>query len=160
MKMNGSLQSQIEVVDKSTNRERLSKFRGTARVQLCNLRFDTGRVEQTHFLRPKNVNRLKRIFATEGCRRLIPEHHVAALISQKELDESIKRSNISQDALLQNTLDEPPLLLFESSNPIQILHGQHRLRAAQEFLSSGDDWWVVDLYLAGGLESAPFTYLS
>ena len=45
MKMNESLQSQIEVVDKSTNRERLSKFRGTAQVQLYNLQFDTGQVK-------------------------------------------------------------------------------------------------------------------
>jgi hypothetical protein len=41
----------------------------------------------------------------------------------------------------------PHLHFFTGS--IKCLHGQHRLKAAEHFLPSIDQWWTVDLYLDG-----------
>ena len=36
-------------------------------------------------------------------------------------------------------------LVFPSR--LECLHGRHRVQAGKEFLSTGDKWWIVDLYL-------------
>ena len=128
--------------------ERHSKFRGTARVKLACLRLDDPSTEQKQFLHPKNVKRLKEIYAVEGCKRLVPEHHVPALISSQELAAPIRRSETSQAALFHCADDEPPELRLPFEH-LTFLHGRHRLEAARGFLSDGDDWWTVDLYLDG-----------
>jgi len=147
--MDESLQSQLQEHGESLHRERRFRFRGTARVSLANLQFDTSDAEHEQFLRPKNVKRLRHIFATEGCHRLPPEHHVAALISQPVLNDSLRRSKTLRTALLHPADDEPPELAFPPSQPLQCLHGRHRIQAARGFLPPGDDWWVVDLYHDG-----------
>ena len=144
-----SIEFQAQTQEKRIEQQRCSKFQGTARVDLSNLQFDNWKPEQAQFLRPKNVRRLKEIFKTEGCSRLPPEHHVAAIISQQELDNSLQRSNTSQEALLRTINEEPPKLELPTARPLQCLNGQHRLQAAREFLDPGDRWWIVDLYLDG-----------
>lgn len=145
--MNDPLQPHIETEDRLAQKEKCSKYQGTAKIKISCLRFEAQSEEQ--FLRPKNIKRLKRIFATEGCHRFVPEHYVAALISQSDLDAAIERSGVSQAALFQAAGEEPPKLEILEIKPLRFLHGRHRLQAASEYLSPDDDWWIADLYLDG-----------
>ena len=149
--MDAALPSNNEMSANGLRYERHAKFRGTARVKLDCLKADETQIEKRLFLRPQNIQRLRRVFATEGCKRLTPEHHVPVLISQQELEASIERSGTSQNALYNNADVTPPELHL-SHGPLIFLHGHHRLQAARDSLSDGDDWWVVDLYLDGMLE--------
>ena len=123
-----------------------ANFRGTARVKLASLQPDDSPQEQKFFLNRKNVRRLRQVFVIEGCRRLVPEHHVSALISSQKLEASIQRSGTSQATVFQSADERSSelLLLFA---PLTFLHERHRLEAARNILSADDDWWTVDLYL-------------
>lgn len=147
--MRGSFQPYIEVQDRLVQKEKRSKYQGTAKIKISCLQFEAQSREQ--FLRPKNIQRLKRIFATEGCHRFVPEHYIAALISQPDLEAAIQRSGTSQAALLR-TVEEPPKLEILEFRPLKFLHGRHRLQAASEYLSPDDDWWIVDLYSDGTVQ--------
>lgn len=146
--MENSLQRQTEEQDRFLHEELTSKFIGTAKVTISCLQFEAERTKE-QFLRPQNIKRLKHIFATEGCHRLDRKNYIAALISASEFEVAVQKSGISQAALLRNTGEEPPKLEISKLRPLKFLHGCHRLQAASEFLSSDDDWWIVDLYLNG-----------
>ena len=145
-------QSGVDTRDAGVRREQNTSYQGTVRVSLQHLVFDPdllGRPKQ-QFLHIKNVERLRHIFATEGCHRLEPAHRIAALISRQELQILERVSNLSQSALRSNAETDLPMLTMPAGMRLRVLHGQHRLEAARRFLSSKDAWWAVDLYLDGG----------
>ena len=130
--------------------ERQSNYRGSAKIKLKHLQFDT-----TAFVDPKNVARLTQIFEIEGCHRLDLEHHVPAMISDRVLQSNLRLSNITGADLMRNRI--PPKLKLPKDVKINCLHGKHRIAAANSFLYLPDDkWWTVDLYsdrmLLNGLE--------
>ena len=147
-------QSGVDVWDAGVRQEQKTRFQGTVRVSLQHLVFDPdllGRPKQ-QFLQSKNVERLRNIFAIEGCHRLEPTHRIAALISRQELQLLERDSNLSQTALLHSNADaesDLPMLIMPTGMRLRVLHGQHRLEAARKFLPSKDAWWAVDLYLDG-----------
>ena len=142
----------VDVRDAGVRQEQNTRYQGTVRVSLKHLVFDPdllGRPKQ-QFLQSKNVERLRHIFATEGCHRLEPAHRMAALISRQELQILERDSNLSQSALLHsNAESDLPMLTMPAGMRLRVLHGQHRLEAARRFLPSKDAWWAVDLYLDG-----------
>jgi len=120
--------------------ERQSKFRGSAKIKLKHLQFDS-----SAFVDPKNVTRLTQIFELEGCHRLDVEHHVPAIIKEHLLQSSVALSNITAPDLMKNRV--PPDLRLPTEVKLECLHGKHRIAAAQKFLYlPGDKWWTVDLY--------------
>lgn len=128
---------------------RLASYRGTGRISIFSLESIDGLSDQrAQFLRPKNVQRLKPIFATEGCDRLEPANSVPVLLSQTELDDLTWYSQISPSKLYQ-TASEPPLLQVAGDAMLKVLHGSHRLEAARQILPREDAWWTVDLNLDG-----------
>lgn len=70
-------------------------------------------------------------------------NHATAVVSKRHLANALREAQISAQALLTNPPDRYPHL------QIQCLHGQHRLRAGEEFLPPSDQCWPVDLYLNG-----------
>jgi hypothetical protein len=44
---------------------------------------------------------------------------------------------------------EPRPLYFRGDTRIRVLHGEHRLRAAERFLDPTEQWWTVVLYTTG-----------
>ncbi|KAI9676517.1 MAG: hypothetical protein M1817_000675 [Caeruleum heppii] len=134
------------VVELSLLKQKKAHFRGSARVQIKHLRFETHKSSGTRSLDPANVRRLERIFEIQGCARLDPEHYVPALISKADLDRTLARSAITPAIL--HRFDEPPTLDLDPTTRLTCLHGKHRLQAAEHFLLPGDKWWVVDLYAA------------
>jgi hypothetical protein len=126
--------------------ERRIKYKGTARIRLDVLHFQWNEPRE---LNQKNLERLKKCFRTEGCRRLELENHIPATIKESQLDEVIVASGISADALLSNLNNDYPELKFPADYQLECLHGRHRVQAGRETLPSRDKWWTVDLYLEG-----------
>ena len=89
----------------------------------------------------KNVARLLDVFRAEDCQPREPENHVPAIVARSALPQA------HSGGVGGGVFEEPEWFVPES--PLRVLHGRHRLEAAQKFLKGGDRWWVVDLYSDG-----------
>ncbi|KAE8406776.1 hypothetical protein BDV37DRAFT_269806 [Aspergillus pseudonomiae] len=90
--------------------ERLLKYQGTAKIGLNQISLQpliSREIDQ------KNVERLRDIFAKDGCQRLDIRIHVTAVVSRQPPRKSMPHQ-------------------------VQCLHGQHRLKAAEETLPPSD----------------------
>lgn len=125
-------------------KERRLKFQGTARVKLN----DIGHFQTTRQYDPKNVERLCGVFRETGCHRFDIQNHVTALVTRHALKRACRSAGMKARKLLQVPPDKSPVLAFLPGE-ISCLHGQHRLRAAEEILPPSEQWWTVDLYLDG-----------
>ena len=127
--------------------ERYSRYRGTATVDIPQLRLDQSR----ELLSLERVETLRREYTNRGCLRLEPANRIAALVSQQELANILSHSNLSPVMLLNgaDTGDKPSKLVLPVNTALRVLHGQHRLEAALLHLPPDDAWWAVDLFLDG-----------
>ena len=121
------------------------KYQGTARV---NLKHISPHTEICRSLDLKNVTRLCKIFNREGCQPLEIANHITAVVSSRDFDTALRKSRVSKVQLMTTHSNQYPFLRF-SPGQVKCLHGQHRLKAGEEFLSEYDQWWAVDLYLDG-----------
>ncbi|KAL4958852.1 DUF3723 domain-containing protein [Aspergillus stella-maris] len=122
--------------------ERQSKYHGTAKIGLDQISLQPlmGReIDQ------KNVERLQEIFAKDGCQRLDIRNHVTAVISRRHLRRACRATGLTLEEL-KSRQQQYPHLNFGGCQ-VKCLHGQHRLKAAEETLPPTDRWWTVDLYL-------------
>lgn len=139
--------------------EKQTCFRGSARIHLKHLRFEDFTEDQNRlFLDPKNVARLIQVFTLEGCLRLDIEHHIPAIVKERDLQKSLSVSNVVGGDLFKR--GAPPELKFAADVTLICLHGRHRLEAAKKFLLPGDLWWTVDLYSEGiqSIRPIPLAY--
>lgn len=79
--------------------DREENFRGTARVSLRRLLF---KPEYSRDVDKKNIERLKRIFARQGCLRLLPPNHVPAIITELDLKAALQHSARTLEDLLNS----------------------------------------------------------
>ncbi|GBF63945.1 hypothetical protein TMEN_6613 [Trichophyton mentagrophytes] len=128
--------------DREYFRHKATFYRGTVKVDLRHLKFEDPKRDGVRTISQKNVERLIEVFRLEGCMRLEPEHHVPALIPQEILEDSLRNSGLEQEEIMEYAI--PKHLHLAESVRLTVLHGQHRLLAAKQFL--WDKWWVVDLY--------------
>lgn len=112
--------------EQSLFRRKRAHFKGSAKVPLSLLRSDAS---STFTLDEKNVLRLVQIFKLEECHRLDPTHHVPATISHQSLEEALQNAGQEHHILMDS--DDPPLIRPEG---LTVLHGRHRLKAAQIYL--------------------------
>ncbi|KAH8800830.1 hypothetical protein F5884DRAFT_862755 [Xylogone sp. PMI_703] len=113
-------------------REKSRAFYGSAKVSLDKLQHE----ELPYNPRQKddkNIERLVRIFRSDGCDPLDPENHVPVLVSRRILPREPFR--VGDD-----------YQVFDPDQPLVYLEGRHRIEAARKFLEGDDRWWVVDLY--------------
>jgi hypothetical protein len=146
--MDGSWLTSTEL---QLTRERSLKYKGTAKVYINQI---VAHPSISRGLDPKNVDRLCKIFSCDRCRRLDVRNHVTAVVARQHLETALASAGVSTIALMTNPPDRYPLLGFPVGQ-VQCLHGQHRLKAAEELLPPSDQWWTVDLYLDGGQDSDP-----
>jgi hypothetical protein len=132
--------------EKKLVEDREENFRGTACVSLRKLIF---KPEYSRDVDKKNVERLKGIFARQGCLRLSPSNHVPAIINEQDLKVALHCSRRTLEDLLNSAQDAPPKLTLPPNYMLECLHGQHRILAALEVLRPKEEWWTVDLYLSG-----------
>src|SRR6187551_1819748 len=102
------------------------KFRGIARVKLQVLHFPWSDLRD---LDKKKVELLKSHFRNHECRRLEPQNHVLAVISEEELKAAIERSpNVEEETLLGREAAHSELV-FPADYRLRCLHGFHRIQA-------------------------------
>ena len=146
MNMQYDIQYHATEQERQLAEDREQNFRGTACVSLRRLRFD---LKYSRAVDRKNIERLKRIFARQGCLRLSPPNHVPAIITEQDLNIALQQSGRTLKDLLHSAQDAPPKLTLPPKYMLECLHGQHRILAALETLAPKDEWWTVDLYLSG-----------
>ncbi|RAL09441.1 uncharacterized protein BO97DRAFT_445522 [Aspergillus homomorphus CBS 101889] len=93
----------------------------------------------------KNVERLHEIFAKDGCHRLDIRNHITAVVSRTNLQRACQATGLTLEELKYRPQQYPRLCFHRPQ--VQCLHGQYRIKAAEDFLSPSDRWWTVDLYL-------------
>jgi hypothetical protein len=116
-------------------REKSRAFRGSVRIPLEKLQHEDPPLNPRQ-QDDKNISRLVESFRRDGCYRLEPGNHVPVLISESELPKELSHDNEA-------------LPLYNPKKPLTFLHGRHRIEAAREFLTEGEQWWVVDVYCNG-----------
>lgn len=135
-----------DTADESVLSDKRRHFRGRAKVSLDRLHYDgismRGTVDEKH------INHLVKVFQAEGCSRLHdPNHYVPVIISRTDLEDAAAATNLRVLDLMQ---DRPPYFLnIREGTRIRVLHGEHRLRAAEKFLEPTERWWTVVLYTTG-----------
>ncbi|KAE8130756.1 hypothetical protein BDV38DRAFT_276525 [Aspergillus pseudotamarii] len=122
--------------------ERLLKFQGTAKIDLNQISLQP---LMSREIDQKNVERLRDIFAKDGCQRLDIRNHVTAVVFRQHLERACHAAGLTPEEL-KTCQPQYPRLLFRR-HQVQCLHGQHRLKAAEETLPPSDRWWTVDIYL-------------
>jgi hypothetical protein len=125
--------------------ERRLKYIGTAKVSISQIQFDPPLPRD---LDPKNLDRLRRVFRQNRCRRLDVNNHVPAIVSPHDLADALRKANISQQSLLTTDARQLPRIGFLEGQLLG-LHGRHRVQAGAEVLPPADRWWTVDLYSDG-----------
>lgn len=127
--------------------ERCQKYQGTAKININEM---APYPSVSQYINTKNVERLCEIFDKEGCRRLDLYNYVSAIVSRQHLHDALQAAGVTLAELQTNQRNGYPHLHF-SVGSIRFLHGQHRLKAAEHYLLSIDQWWTVDMYLDGKL---------
>lgn len=123
--------------------ERSRKYLGTAKIDLDHISFHP---DSSPTIDPKNIDRLREIFRSEGCCRYEIQNHITGVVSRESLQAALRAAHKAQDELITTTPQSIPHLQF-SAGQVLCLHGQHRVRAGAEVLLGEDRWWTVDLYL-------------
>lgn len=139
------LRSEIRAADQRIARDKLAKFKGTARVSIIHLDFP----RPSRQVEKKVIDQLIRDFDGEGCIREEPSHRIPAMIEDSVLAVALRKLSISAE-MFKVRGDIPPTLQLESGVKLECLHGQHRILAAKEyFVLRSERWWIVDLYGTG-----------
>ncbi|KAI9769828.1 MAG: hypothetical protein M1840_003822 [Geoglossum simile] len=129
---------------KTILQDKEAHFHGKAKVSLNHLNSDTTQ----NLFDQSNVSRLVGIFELGDCIRLDPEYYISAVIDSNQLENALRRSQLSQADLLRSLQTEPPKLVFPDGYTLTCLDGQHRIAAAREFLPPGEyyQWWIIKIY--------------
>jgi len=142
--MDGS-DSEFLTREKIISRDKLAKYKGSAKVLLAHLDFP----HPCRQIDRKVIERLKRDFEGEGCIRDRQTNRIPAIIEDTILQTGLEQLAINTDAFKAVSNSNPPTLDLGRDVKLECLHGQHRILAAKEFLAPSKRWWVVDLYSTG-----------
>ena len=138
----GSSDDELDTEHETLLHERQSRYCGTARIPLNRLQLENG-LEFT--VDEGNIRRLVELFKREKIKRLKPDNYVTALVPRQDLDRCLHESQLSISALIQDV--NLPTLQVPEGVTFRVLHGQHRLRAAQRCLNVEQGlWWSVEIY--------------
>ena len=131
-------------VDRQLQSKKTYYYRGKAKINLRH--FDLHRnTPGVRTISDKHVKSLINTFETEGCLRLNPDNFAKVLINDEVLRQSLTRQELEDTDLLEAA--ETHFLDLPSDARLTVLHGKHRLLAAESFL--WDKWWIVQLYSDG-----------
>jgi len=133
-----------QAIDHETEKER--QFRGSAKIDLQHLTFDTFRDREYD---QRNEQFLVDAFRRNGCVPLDATFHIPGLISEADLDAAVTASHISRESLFYRNPAQLPHLNFPSNFRLHCLSGKHRIDAARKCLAGNERWWVVELYSDG-----------
>jgi hypothetical protein len=129
--------------DRELNILAAERFVGTVRVAISCLQFLDARQ-----LDPRVVKELVSNFQQTRCRRYESENFIPVLITKSDLDRALRVSDINRTDL--KTPDQEGSFRFLKAAKRQnftCVYGQHRIRAAEQFLDPRDRWWPVKLFI-------------
>jgi hypothetical protein len=128
---------------------RIETEKTVKRIGMASIKLDILDFPHSKNLNSENVDRLERLFRGErGC---LPDNllnHIPAIISENQLQQALTFSRVSSYSLLSDS-EKPVRLEFPPGFRLECLRGRHRVRAADEVLTSTDKRWFIDLYRAG-----------
>lgn len=119
--------------------ERQRWYKGRAKIYLRHFQIDE---LGPRTIRDSHVDRLDRIFQSEGLSRLKPENYVKVSISNEVLQQALAAQN-ETEAFLNGPLH---FLNLPDEVRLNILHGNHRVLAA---IKRSAGWWVAEFYSDG-----------
>ena len=135
----------FRAVSQRIGSEKTIKHVGTASIRLDALYFP-----HSKGLNRENVERLKRLFRKErGCTPGDIPNRIPAIVDGGQLREFLSVSGISAERLGPGADGNHVKLELPPGVWLECLRGRHRVKAAEEALTSRDKRWVVDLFLAG-----------
>lgn len=126
--------------------ERQLKHIGTAKVSISQTQFNPPLPRD---LDPKNLDRLRRVFRQNHCRRLDVDNHVPAIVSPHDLANALRKANISQQSLLTTDARQLPELVFWEGSYLGFMVVTLSRLDPAEVLPPANRWWTVDLYSDG-----------
>lgn len=130
--------------EKRIANDKLSNFKGAARVSIQHLEFPC----PTRQIDRRAIRQLIRDFDGEGCNREKLSHRIPAIINNSILQAALEKISLTAEDFRAKA-DHPPLLKLGRGVKVECLHGQHRVLAAAEHLAASHQWWVVDIYGTG-----------
>ena len=113
-------------------------FQGFARVNLTALEFSSAPSARSAEHRPisdKGVDRLLRIFRTEGCKREDENHFITGWVRNEQLEGVASGRDGCLRTVPPVAWEDVPCL---DVRPIQYLNSLHRIHAAKKYLNGGD----------------------
>ena len=119
--------------------ERQRWYKGRAKVYLHHFQIDD---MGPRIIRDSHVDRLDRIFQSEGLSRLNPENYVKVSIGSDTLQQALDAQG-ETEAFLNGPLN---FLTLPDEMRLNILHGNHRVHAA---IKRSARWWVAEFYSDG-----------
>ena len=126
-------------------------FQGYARINLDNVKFDSGRD-----LEDRNVKRLVGIFQLQGCERRNTANAISVLVERKTLENVLPQQSSPTSTSYSITPGQLPHL----DTKVRCLQGKHRIHAARKVLRGLDRWWpakVFDTGKASHLKAGAYT---
>ncbi|KAH6661740.1 hypothetical protein B0J14DRAFT_571456 [Halenospora varia] len=122
MNMRYDIQYHATKQERKPAEDQEENFRGTACVSLRRLNF---KPEYLRDVDRKNIERLKRIFARQGCLRISPSNHVPAIITKQDLKVALQHSGRTLKDLLNTISPEAKAVLSkEYSNLFNFADGK------------------------------------
>ncbi|KAG0645121.1 hypothetical protein D0Z07_9209 [Hyphodiscus hymeniophilus] len=138
-------QDVLDVREQRVCRDKLAKYRGSAKVWISHLEFP----HPSRQVDRRVIEQLKRDFDGEGCIKERANHRIPAVIDDSTLQVGLEKLSITAETFKVTSRDNPPNLRLKSGIKLECLHGQHRVLAAKEHLIPSLRWWIVDLYSTG-----------
>lgn len=129
--------------DRDSNLLATKRFIGTARTDISCLEFIKPReIDHPH------VEHLVSVFQKTRCRRYDPENFIPVLITQAKLKRALRVSDLTQTSLRNAAPDGSLCFLKTAKNQkLSCVRGQHRIKAAENFLHKSDHWWTIKIFL-------------
>jgi hypothetical protein len=127
------------------SKDKAAKYLGTALVSIAHLTFP----HPCRQIDRKVIEQLKRDFEGEGCLNEDISNGVPVMIDNETFHAGLEK--LAMTAGDFKAASKTALLRFQLNygTKLECLHGQHRVLAAKEFLSSARSWWSADLYGTG-----------
>ncbi|KAM3066488.1 hypothetical protein ACMFMG_011986 [Clarireedia jacksonii] len=123
------------------DRNREAKFLGVGRISISSLEFDDGRP-----IDPLIIEKLKELYTNTSCRRYDASNYVPVLVTKIQLKALLRTSGKTQQDI-KNLSSDGTLPWLSSKKRLLCPHGQHRVKAAEQFLPKADHWWTIEIYI-------------
>jgi hypothetical protein len=145
LKMSLSGLEQLAKLEREFDQNLKANIRGTAYVRISQLSFPN----PLRQIDPKIVDKIKRDFGKEGCLVHQQGCSIPAVLNEDEFRICLENLGVSLESFKTNSPNSPPRFELPINAKLPCLHGQHRIRAAAEYLPPEERWWMVDLYGEG-----------